>query len=90
MKTSKEFNEKYKDYLNENHYGLALDNSEVIKYLNDEFQELIKIPNFKYYQIKGKFNWFSFYAEGVSLEKRREIETKIKEIYEKQDSRKNS
>lgn len=82
MKTSHEFNEKYKEYLEENHYGLALGNEEVIKYLDEEFQQLIKIPNFKYSQIKGKFNWFCFYADNVSSEKRQEIENKIKEIYD--------
>lgn len=82
MKTSDEFNKKYSNYLEEGHYGLALSNKEVIEYLDKEFQELIKLPNFKYSQIKGKFSWFSFYCEGVSSEKRAEIENKIKEIYE--------
>jgi hypothetical protein len=77
-----EFNEKYKDYLEEGFYGLQLENPQVIEYLDKEFQELIKIPGFKYLQIKGKFNWFCFYCEGVSSEKRAEIENKIKEIYE--------
>lgn len=81
--TRDEFNEKYKDYLSKGHYGLALMDEGVIEYLDKEFQELIKIPDFKYLQIKGKFNWYSFYAENVSVEKRQEIENKIKEIYEK-------
>jgi hypothetical protein len=81
--TQIEFNGKYGKYLEEGHYGLALDNPEVIEYLDKEYEELIKLPNFKYSQIKGKFNWFCFYCEGVSSEKRAEIENKIKEIYEK-------
>ena len=83
MKTSDEFNKKYSNYLEEGHYGLALSNEEVIEYLDKQFEELIKLPNFKYSQIKDKFNWFCFYCEGVSSEKRAEIESKIKEIYEK-------
>jgi hypothetical protein len=83
------FNEKYKEYLPDRFNGLMLDNEEVVKYLDDEFRELIKIPNFKYYQIKSKFNWFCFYADNVSSEKRQEIENKIKEIYEEQNKRKN-
>lgn len=73
---------KYKDYLEDRFTGLELSNEEVIEYLDKEFEELIKLPNFKYSQIKGKFNWFCFYCEGVSSEKRAEIENKIKEIYE--------
>jgi hypothetical protein len=54
--TIEEFNEKYKDYLGKGHYGLDINNQEVIEYLDDKFQELIKIPGFMYYQIKLKFN----------------------------------
>ena len=78
-----EFNEKYKDYLEDRFSGLELSNPEVIEYLDSEFEELIKLPNFKYSQIKGKFNWFCLYVDGVSNEKRAEIEGKIKELYEK-------
>lgn len=80
--TQTEFNEKYSNYLEDRFSGLELSNEEVIEYLDKEFSELIKLPNFKYSQIKGKFNWFCFYADGVSNEKRAEIENKIKEIYE--------
>jgi|GEM_PF-1789572 len=79
--TSKEFNEKYKDYLEEGHYGMSLDKSEALEYLDGEFQELIKIPGFKYSQIKSKFNWFCFYCDNVPIEKVNEIESKLKEIY---------
>jgi len=79
--TSKEFNEKYKDYLEEGHYGMFLDKIEALEYLDGEFQELIKIPGFKYSQIKSKFNWFCFYCDNVSREKINEIELKLKTIY---------
>ena len=81
--TRTEFNEKYKAYLEDRFSGRELSNPEVIEYLDKEFEELIKLPNFKYSQIKGKFNWFCFYSEGVSSEKRVEIENKIKEIHGK-------
>lgn len=77
-----EFNEKYKDYLKEGHYGLDLYKAEAIEYLDKEFQELIKIPGFKYSQIKSKFDWFCFYCDNVSREKVTEIENKLKEIYD--------
>ena len=51
VKTAEEFNIKYKDYLEIGHYGLDLDNPEAIEYLDNEFQEFIKIPNFSYSQI---------------------------------------
>jgi hypothetical protein len=80
--TSEEFNEKYKDFLEEGHYGLALSKPEAIEYLDQEFEELIKIPGFQYSQIKSKWNYFCFYNEGVSAEKTFEIENHLKEIHE--------
>jgi hypothetical protein len=78
--TSIQFNEKYKDYLSEGHYGLALEDKDMINYLDKEFQELIKIPNFKYSQIKQKFEWFRFYAKELSLDKIDEIEHNLRLI----------
>ena len=79
--TVEQFNEKYKDFLEEGYYGLDLDKPEAIKYLDKEFKEFIKIPCFSYSQIKSKFNWFCFYNRGVSKEKTLEVEQKLKEIY---------
>lgn len=82
--TANEFNEKYKDYLEEGHYGLALDNKEAIEFLDKEFQEFIKIPNFKYSQIKSKFNNFRFYADGLPEGVESRVQNKLKEIYEQE------
>ena len=82
VKTAEEFNIKYKDYLEIGHYGLDLDNPEAIEYLDNEFQEFIKIPDFSYSQIKSKFSSFRFYNCGVSHEKTKEVEQKLKEIYD--------
>lgn len=79
--TSEEFDEKYKDFLEEGHYGLDLYNEEAIQYLDEEFRELIKIPGFQYSQIKSKFNWFCFYCTNVPHEKRTEIEKTLFRIY---------
>lgn len=85
MKAS-EFNIKYKDFLKEGHYGYSLDgNQEVLNYLDNKFQQYIKIPGFKYTQIKSKFNWYCFYAEGISIEEREEVENNIKKIYNEQE-----
>ena len=42
MRTNKEFNDKYKDYLEEGHYGLDINHLKVIEYLDSIFQDLIK------------------------------------------------
>jgi hypothetical protein len=60
--TAEEFNEKYKDYLEEGHYGLDIHYPAIVNYLDEIFQDLIKIPGFKYSQIKLKFNRCRFYT----------------------------
>jgi hypothetical protein len=77
--TSFEFNEKYKDYLEVGHYGLAINIPEVVQYLDEEFKELIKIPFFKYSQIKLKFNMARFYCEPIEVDTYR-IESNINQI----------
>jgi len=65
--TPRDFNEKYKDYLEEGQYGLDIDDApEVVEFLDDIFQTLIQLPNFSYSQIKTKFYSVRFYCEGVS------------------------
>jgi hypothetical protein len=75
-----EFKEKYKDYLEDRYYGCELINEEALDYLDNKFQEYIKIPGFKYKQIKSKWNYFCFYADGLSNNEREEVELKLKEI----------
>ena len=61
--TSFEFNEKYKDYLEEGHYGLAIDIPSVVKFLDGIFSlVLIYLPGFTYSQIKLKFNYSRVYT----------------------------
>ena len=62
MKTVLEFNTKYKDYLEPGYKGLEIDNEHVIEFLDEMFQKFIKIPTFKYQQIKLKFNNCCFYS----------------------------
>lgn len=81
MKSAKEFNEKYKDFLEDNYYGCALELPEALEYLDEKFQEYITIPNFKYHQIKSKWNYFCFYAEGLSNEEKSEVELELQRIY---------
>lgn len=78
--TVEQFDEKYKDYLEDGHYGLAINNEEFINWLDDKFQEFIKQPGFKFSQIKAKFGMGRFYAEGLTDEQILEVEKKITEL----------
>jgi len=76
--TAKEFNNKWREYLKEGHYGLAIDHPEVTKYLDKEFEKEIQTnPDFTYTQIKLKFGMSRVYAESS---KAPEWETEIENI----------
>jgi len=60
--TADQFNEKYKAYLEEMHYGLDINIPSVVEYLDTVFQELTKIEGFQYSQIKLKFNTARVYT----------------------------
>lgn len=62
--TVKEFNAKYKDYLEDGFYGLQINNSKIIDFLDKEFTKLIKnnTQPFKYSQIKTKFGYACVYC----------------------------
>lgn len=64
--TADEFNEKYKDYLVRDHYGLDIQDKAVVEYLDKEFQKFIQVKRFLYYQIKLKYGSCRFYCEGLS------------------------
>lgn len=79
--TTGEFNKKYESFIELRHYGCALLNTDAIDYLDKEFEELIKIPEFKFTQIKSKFRFFRIYCKGISIEKQEEMENKLYEIH---------
>jgi hypothetical protein len=82
--TTKEFNEKYSDFLEEGHYGLAInDDPGVINFLDKIFEDLTRIPGFKFYQIKLKFGFARFYAKEISSEMQRMVENGINDIFKK-------
>jgi hypothetical protein len=60
--TTEEFNQKYRAYLEDRHYGLDIYIPEVIEYLDRVFEGLVKIEGFKYSQIKAKFDSSRFYS----------------------------
>ena len=68
MKTCKEFNEKYAKWLEPRSYGLAIEDENVIKYLDSHFSLFVQQhSNFMYSQIKTKFSSVRFYCEGPSV-----------------------
>jgi len=51
MRTTKEFNEKYKDY-QDHESGMLLEIPSVLAYVDQVFNDLTWIPGFKYQQIR--------------------------------------
>ena len=62
MRTNQEFNEKYKDYIEEGHYGMNIGEPSVLAYVDQIFNDLTQIPGFKYQQIKTKFGLARVYT----------------------------
>jgi hypothetical protein len=62
MKTVKEFNTKYAQYLDIDLDGLIIEYPSVIHYIDQIFQDFIKIEGFKYSQIKTKFGLAKVYT----------------------------
>lgn len=62
MRTSKEFNEKYKDYIEEGHYGMDINEPSVLAYVDQIFNDLIQIPGFQFSQIKTKYGLARVYT----------------------------
>lgn len=67
-KTPDEFNVKYKDYLEHEFYGMEMENEEILKVADEAFKEFIKVPGFKYYQLKNKFGYCRFYADNIDVD----------------------
>lgn len=75
------FNSKWFNYLEDGHYGMAIEDEEVIDYLDGEFEKEIKEnSNFTYAQIKIKFGSSRVYANS---DKTFLWENKINEILSK-------
>ena len=78
--TTEQFNEKYKEYLGKDHYGLDFEHPQVIEMLDKEFEEFTKRPGFKYYQIKLKFGMARFYADAITTDEGYRIEGQIDDL----------
>lgn len=75
--TVDDFNKKYNDFLEEGHYGLSIDDTEFIKWLDERFEIFTKKPGFSFSQIKTKFGFGRFYCKGIEIEEIKEVEDKI-------------
>lgn len=75
--TAKEFNDKYKDYIEEGFYGLEFDIPQVTAYLDTIFPAFTEIEGFMFAQIKLKFGMARFYADELSFEICNEVENHI-------------
>jgi hypothetical protein len=72
--TADQFNEKYKDFLEEGHYGLSFNIPGFTLWLDKKFEQFILKPGFSYSQIKVKFGIGRFYCEGLTNEEINEVE----------------
>jgi hypothetical protein len=62
MRTIEEFNNKYKEYIDEGHYGMSINEPSVLAYVDQVFNDLTLIPGFKYQEIKTKFGLARVYT----------------------------
>jgi len=62
MRENKEFNDKYDAYLEKDHGGMEIQVPAVLTYVDQIFNDLIKIPDFKYQQIKTKYGLARVYT----------------------------
>lgn len=62
MKTNLDFNEKFKEFLEEDYNGMEINIPGVLEYVDYVFTDLIKIPGFKFKEIKTKFGLACVYT----------------------------
>ena len=75
-----EFNEKYKNYIEEGFEGLSIHDENVIDFLDGVFVDIVTdFPDFKYAQIKLKFDMVRFYSS-LPFAIERKIEDEIQRI----------
>ena len=67
MRKSEEFNDKYAAYLEEGHYGMSIEEPSVLTYVDQIFNDLIKIPGFQFSQIKTKYGLARVYTNLYEL-----------------------
>ena len=84
-----EFNKKWKPFLEAGHYGMSIDQVEVCEYMDKVFEELTKVPNFQYSQIKMKYGSSRFYCDPWFIDTA-QIERKINQLINESSSNRES
>lgn len=88
-------NNKYKNYIEEGHYGCDIYDEEALKIIDAYFNTVIPLPGFKFSQIKLKFGMARVYTNlstilegkiGLLIEK--EMEDEINKVYAKRSDKK--
>jgi hypothetical protein len=75
------FDLKWDSRCEHGHYGLAINDPEVITLVDETFTLWEQLyPDFTFSQIKTKFNSVRVYCENVPYELTRELEQKIEQI----------
>ena len=81
---AEEFNDKYRYYLEANHYGAeGVDDPVLLEWLDEMFVGFTNYPGFTYSQIKVKFGMGRFYTTNLPEDLVRLVEAKITEFYKK-------
>lgn len=78
--TASEFNEKYKDYLEEGFDGMEIENEEIIDVADRYFKIFTEYLDFSYAQIKNKFGTSRVYCDNVDWSELHELEKNIDRI----------
>jgi arginine/lysine/ornithine decarboxylase len=79
--TVSDFNKKYAPIIEPNFYGLAINDQEVITYLDRMFQSILQYePDFTFAQIKTKFHNVVIYASGIDADGIHELREGVQNI----------
>jgi hypothetical protein len=76
--TQTEFNQKYRQWIQQGWEGLEFDIPQVTEYLDKIMQDMIMIPGFELHQIKMKWDWPRFYFTTDFKEKALELAIVVK------------
>jgi len=81
--SSDDFNNKWKSKLDDNHYGMSIDDKDILKLVDNRFKEWERdYPDFKYQQIKMKFGSSRVYTFGIPTDECLNLEQQINEIFD--------